>query len=86
MVFVRFSKTDVGVLYFADEKRPDLPPRHDFAPIRAPETPKRHFGHGFAHFRASELQFAWLWHAGALIRARAPRQRSLSRRCASHLL
>ena len=35
MVFVRFSKTDVGVLYFADEKRPDLPPRHDFAPIRA---------------------------------------------------
>lgn len=52
MVFVRFSKTDVGVLYFADEIRPDLPPRHDFAPTRAPETPKRHFGHGFAHFRA----------------------------------
>ena len=35
MVFVRFSKTDVGVLYFADEKRPDLPPRHDFAHFRA---------------------------------------------------
>lgn len=35
MVFVRFSKTNVGVLYFADEKRPDLPPRHDFAPTRA---------------------------------------------------
>lgn len=28
------------------------PPGHDFAPIRAPETPKRHLGHGFAHFRA----------------------------------
>lgn len=65
MVFVRFSKTDVGVLYFADEIRPDLPPRHDFAPTRAPELPKRHLGHGFVHFRAGGLRQGYLSGRGA---------------------
>lgn len=47
-----FFGTSLLITGFIADKSGPIPPRHDFAPTRAPELQKRHLGHGFAHFRA----------------------------------